>query len=99
MNDVRRRLSGLPGVGPWTVNTVAMVALGDPDAVSVGDYWLKHIVSYALTAEPRGSDERMLELLEPWRGRQRARVPPAHARRAAAARFGPRLPLRDLAAH
>ena len=98
-HDVRRRLSALPGIGPWTVNTVAMVALGDPDAVSVGDYWLKHIVSYALAAEPRGSDERMLELLEPWRG-QRGRVcrlimcgaPPLP-------RFGPRLPLRNLAAH
>jgi 3-methyladenine DNA glycosylase/8-oxoguanine DNA glycosylase len=97
--DVRRRLSALPGVGPWTLNEVAMAALGDPDAVSVGDYWLKHIVSYALTGEPRGSDERMLELLEPWRG-QRGRV--CRLLRAggpALPRFGPRLSLRDLAAH
>lgn len=97
--ETRRRLSALPGVGPWTVNSVAMLALGDPDAVSVGDYWLKHIVSYALTGEPRGTDERMLELLEPWQG-QRGRIcrllmhgaPPLP-------RFGPRLPLRNLAAH
>ena len=76
-----------------------MVALGDADAVDVGDYWLKHVVSHALTGEPRGTDERMLELLEPWRG-QRGRVcrlllhgaPPLP-------RFGPRLPFRNLAAH
>jgi len=33
----RRRLAALPGVGPWTVETIAMRALGDPDAFPVGD--------------------------------------------------------------
>lgn len=28
----RQRLSEIPGVGPWTVETIAMRALGDPDA-------------------------------------------------------------------
>jgi AraC family transcriptional regulator of adaptative response / DNA-3-methyladenine glycosylase II len=28
----RARLSALPGIGPWTVETIAMRALGDPDA-------------------------------------------------------------------
>ena len=99
LDEVRRRLSALPGVGPWTVNNVAMLALGDPDAVSVGDYWLKHVVSYALTGEPRGTDERMLELLEPWKG-QRGRVCRLLLRGGPALpRFGPRLPLRNLAAH
>jgi len=95
--DARRRLSAFPGVGVWTVNSVAMLALGDADAVSVGDYWLKHIVSNALTGEPRGTDERMLELLEPWRG-QRGRVCRLlMAGGPSLPRFGPRLPLRQLA--
>jgi hypothetical protein len=34
---------------------------------------LPHLVSSALAGERRGSDERMLELLEPYRG-HRARV-------------------------
>jgi 3-methyladenine DNA glycosylase/8-oxoguanine DNA glycosylase len=99
LRDARHRLLMLPGIGPWTVNTVAMLALGDADAVSVGDYWLKHVVSFALAGEPRGTDERMLELLEPWSG-QRGRVcrlllsggprPP---------RFGPRNRLRKIAVH
>ena len=63
----RARLGLLTGVGPWTVAEVARVALGDADAVSVGDFHLKHLVSWALTREPRGTDERMLELLEPYR--------------------------------
>ena len=71
--DAHRRLQALPGVGPWTSAEVAIVALGDADAVSVGDFHLPHLVSYALTGEPRGSDERMLELLAPWPG-HRGRV-------------------------
>ncbi len=70
---VHRSLRSLRGVGPWTAAEVAAVALGDPDAVSVGDYHLPHQVAWALAGEARSDDERMLELLEPYRG-QRARV-------------------------
>ncbi|HEV8057846.1 MAG TPA: DNA-3-methyladenine glycosylase 2 family protein [Actinomycetota bacterium] len=61
------RLSSLHGIGPWSVAEVARIALGDADAVSVGDYHVPNIVAWALAREPRGSDERMLELLEPYR--------------------------------
>jgi 3-methyladenine DNA glycosylase/8-oxoguanine DNA glycosylase len=61
------RLSLLPGIGAWSVAEIAQTALGDADAVSVGDYHLKNWVSWALAGEPRGSDDRMLELLEPFR--------------------------------
>jgi 3-methyladenine DNA glycosylase/8-oxoguanine DNA glycosylase len=93
----RQRLRALPGMGYWTAAEVAVVALGDPDAVSVGDYHLPHVVSWALAGEPRGTDERMLELLEPYRG-HRARV----LRLLTLAgigepRRGPRLALRDVA--
>lgn len=71
--DALARLRLVPGVGPWTAAEAARVAFGDPDAVSVGDYHLPSLVSYALSGEPRGDDSRMLELLEPYRG-QRARV-------------------------
>lgn len=71
--DAYRRLEAFPGVGPWSAAEVAVVALGDADAVSVGDFHLPHQVSWALAGERRGSDERMLELLEPFRG-HRARV-------------------------
>ena len=36
-DETRRRLSALPGLGPWTVETIAMRALGDPDAFLKGD--------------------------------------------------------------
>jgi 3-methyladenine DNA glycosylase/8-oxoguanine DNA glycosylase len=67
------RLTSVPGIGPWTAAEVTVRALGDPDAVSVGDFHLPNLVAWALAREPRGDDARMLELLEPWRG-ERARV-------------------------
>ena len=71
--DAYARLTAVPGIGPWTAAEVGVRALGDADAVSVGDFHLPNLVAYALAGEPRGNDARMLELLEPYRG-QRARV-------------------------
>jgi 3-methyladenine DNA glycosylase/8-oxoguanine DNA glycosylase len=70
LDDARARLTALPGLGPWTAAEVAVRALGDPDAVSVGDFHLKNLVSWALAGEPRGTDDRMLELLAPYEGRR-----------------------------
>jgi 3-methyladenine DNA glycosylase/8-oxoguanine DNA glycosylase len=67
------RLSSLPGIGAWTAAEAIRLSFGDPDAVSVGDYHLPGLVCWALAGEADGSDERMLELLEPYAG-QRARV-------------------------
>jgi 3-methyladenine DNA glycosylase/8-oxoguanine DNA glycosylase len=90
-----RRMLALLGVGPWTVAEVRARAYGDPDAVSVGDYHLKNIVAYALTGEPRATDERMLELLEPFRG-HRGRVCALLTRAGIGApRYGPRAPIRS----
>lgn len=96
--DAYRRLRAMPGIGPWTAAEVAVRALGDADAVSVGDFHLPNLVAFCLAGEIRGNDARMLELLEPWRG-HRARVvrllelsglrPPA---------FGPRYAPRSIAA-
>jgi 3-methyladenine DNA glycosylase/8-oxoguanine DNA glycosylase len=69
----RALLKSIPGVGPWTAGCVTMLALGDPDAVILGDYHIPHIVSWVLAGEPRGDDVRMLELLRPYKG-QRGRV-------------------------
>lgn len=106
--DARRieRLAALPadragtylrrfrGVGPWTVAETMVVTHGDPDAVSVGDHHLKHVVVWHLTGRPRGTDEEMLALLEQFRP-HRARVVRLLEAEGGAPRFGPRMPLRD----
>jgi len=63
-----RRLRAVRGIGLWTSAIVRAGACGDADAVPVGDFHIAHHVCHALTGTPRGSDERMLELLEPYRG-------------------------------
>jgi 3-methyladenine DNA glycosylase/8-oxoguanine DNA glycosylase len=71
--ELAAKLTLLPGIGQWTIGSVLASAVGDPDAVAVGDFHLKNWVSYALDGRPRGTDERMLELLAPYAG-QRGRV-------------------------
>ncbi|MFP5319017.1 MAG: DNA-3-methyladenine glycosylase family protein [Acidimicrobiia bacterium] len=91
-----RRITALPGVGAWTAAEVGMVAFGDADAVSVGDYHLPHHVAWALAGEPRADDARMLELLEPYRGHRGRVVRLIMAGGPSPPRYGPRLPLKQI---
>ena len=88
-------LHRIPGIGPWTSASALAVVRGDPDAVPVGDFHLPNTVAWALAGEPRGTDERMLELLAPYEG-QRGRVVRLLERYAGRApAYGPRLAPRD----
>lgn len=94
--DASARLVAVPGIGPWTAAEVAVRALGDEDAVSVGDFHLPNLVAFALAGEPRGDDSRMLQLLEHYRG-QRARVIRLlELSGIRTPRYGPRLSLRRI---
>ncbi len=63
----QRRLRAVPGIGAWTAAEVAQRALGDADAVSVGDFHLCSSVGVALTGHPV-DDDGMLELMAPYAG-------------------------------
>ncbi len=90
------RLEAFRGVGAWTSAVTMSAAMGDPDAVLVGDFHMKNIVSYALAGEPRGTDARMVELLEPYAG-QRGRVVELLLRDGwSAPKFGPRQPIQSM---
>jgi 3-methyladenine DNA glycosylase/8-oxoguanine DNA glycosylase len=91
------RLRSLPGVGAWTAAEVALRALGDADAVSVGDFHIPNTVAWALAGEPRASDARMLELLEPYRGQRGRVIRLLEAAGVAAPRYGPRMAPRAIA--
>ena len=91
-----RRLDAFPGIGPWTAAKVALVALGDADAVPVGDYHLPHTVGYALEGTPRSSDERMLQLLDPYRGHRARVIRLLTISGIGAPRFGPKRQLRNI---
>ncbi len=90
-------LRAIPGIGPWTAAEVGIRAFGDPDAVSVGDFHIPNMVAWALAGEPRGTDERMLELLEPYRGQRGRVIRLLELAGTKAPRYGPRLAPRRIA--
>jgi 3-methyladenine DNA glycosylase/8-oxoguanine DNA glycosylase len=90
-------LRAVPGIGPWTAAEVGIRAFGDPDAVSVGDFHVPNMVAWALAGEPRGTDERMLELLEPYRGQRGRVIRLLELAGTKAPRYGPRLAHRQIA--
>ena len=67
LDEADRRLRTIPGIGVWTSAEVRARALGDPDAVSFGDYHVAKDIGWALTGEP--VDDAGLEvLLRPYAG-------------------------------
>jgi 3-methyladenine DNA glycosylase/8-oxoguanine DNA glycosylase len=103
------RMTAIPGIGPWTAAEVTRKVFGDPDAVSVGDYHTPHTVAWALAGEVRAgsregapgvlspADQRMLELLEPFRGHRGRVCVLLELAGHGAPRFGPRMPIRSFA--
>ena len=59
---VRAQLLGLPGIGPWTTEYVAMRALRDPDAFLPTDLGVRHALQ-GLGRDPAAATA----LAEPWR--------------------------------
>jgi 3-methyladenine DNA glycosylase/8-oxoguanine DNA glycosylase len=95
--ELRRMLDLIPGVGVYTVAITMGSALGDPDALAVGDYHLKNIVAYAFSGRSRGTDDEMVSTLAPYAG-QRARVVSLlQAAGWSAPKFGPRRAIAPIA--
>ncbi|HEV1996539.1 MAG TPA: DNA-3-methyladenine glycosylase 2 family protein [Candidatus Dormibacteraeota bacterium] len=97
--EARSRLEAQPGLGPWSAAEITIVALGDADAVSVGDFHLPNMVCHALAGAPRGDDATMLELLEPYRGHRGRVIRLLMSAGIRAPRYGPRLALRHMERH
>lgn len=93
--EAQRRLQVVPGIGVWTAAEVAQRALGDADALSVGDYHLSQVVGWALVGRPL-DDDAMVELLEPWRPHRYRVVRLLEVGGPPTPRFGPRLAIQDL---
>jgi 3-methyladenine DNA glycosylase/8-oxoguanine DNA glycosylase len=90
-----RHLEAIPGVGAWTVAKTLSVSHGDPDQVEVGDFHLKHMVVHHMTGRARGTDDEMLELLEPFRP-HRGRVTRLLHTLGHEPSFGPRVAPKDI---
>jgi DNA-3-methyladenine glycosylase II len=69
-DKVIRRLTSLPGVGPWTAEIYAMFALGRADAFAPGDLALQEAARdlFALDARPSDKVLRAMSVAwSPWR--------------------------------
>ncbi len=88
-------LTSYRGISLWTSAKTLEVSHGDPDQVAVGDFHFKHMVVHHLTGRDRGTDEEMLELLEPFRP-HRGRVIRLLHELGHEPSFGPRLAPRDI---
>jgi AraC family transcriptional regulator, regulatory protein of adaptative response / DNA-3-methyladenine glycosylase II len=63
----RAQLAALPGVGPWTVETIAMRGLGDPDAFVPTDMGIRHAAeALGLPTTPAALTDRSATW-RPWR--------------------------------
>lgn len=96
-HEAHTRLTAVRGIGEWTAAMVMGAALGDADAVPVGDYHVPNMVAWALAGEPRGTDVRMLELLEPFAGHRRRVLVMLKSAGIHAPRYGPKTAPRDFA--
>jgi endonuclease III len=94
--EAHARLLRTAGVGPWTAAEVALVALGDPDAVPVGDVHLPANITYALTGVAVDDDDAMLEVLEPFAGQRGRVIALVNSAGIHAPRHGPRYAPRDI---
>jgi 3-methyladenine DNA glycosylase/8-oxoguanine DNA glycosylase len=93
------RLRAVPGVGAWTSAEVRQRALGDADAVSVGDAHVPRLVTFALTGEVSDTDDDMLRALEPYRGHRFRVQRLLELSGVRAPRFGPRYAPHDFRSH
>lgn len=94
--QAREALMSLPGVGEWIAAETAQRALGDADAVSVGDYHIPKMIGWTLLGRPV-DDAGMLELLEPMRPHRQRVVRLLEASGLAyEPRRGPRLPVQQI---
>jgi AraC family transcriptional regulator, regulatory protein of adaptative response / DNA-3-methyladenine glycosylase II len=63
----RHQLAELPGIGPWTIEMIAMRALGDPDAFPVSDLGVRRAAADAGIAAASSALTRHAERWRPWR--------------------------------
>ena len=92
--EASRRLRAIPGIGVWTAAEIMQRAIGDPAAVSVGDYNLPKAVGWALAGRVV-DDEGMLELLAPYAGHRYRVTRLVEFSGIRPPRRGPRLAVRD----
>ena len=66
-HEARLRLAAIPGIGPWTVETIAMRALGDPDAFPASDLGIRAAARAAGVPDGAAALTARAAAWRPWR--------------------------------
>jgi DNA-3-methyladenine glycosylase II len=66
-DEILSLLTAIPGVGPWTVHGMLIVALDRADVVMPGDLALRKAIKRSYQLDHLPSQEEVLQLAEPWR--------------------------------
>ncbi|WP_342643767.1 DNA-3-methyladenine glycosylase family protein [Rhodoligotrophos ferricapiens] len=66
-DHIRRQLTSVPGIGPWTAEVYLLACLGRPDAWPAGDLALQVATQAGLGLATRPDARAMIRLAECWR--------------------------------
>jgi len=66
-HEARQRLAAIPGIGPWTIETIAMRALGDPDAFPASDLGVRAGARQAALPDEARALTARAAAWRPWR--------------------------------
>jgi len=65
--ELMAELTGIPGIGPWTVQGALIIALGREDVVLPGDLALRKAVRAAYELDHLPSQQEVLAIADSWR--------------------------------
>lgn len=65
--DVEARLTVIPGIGPWTVHGLLIIAFDRPDVVLPGDLALRKVIQRSYRLDHLPSQDEVLRIAEAWR--------------------------------
>lgn len=66
-DEIEARLVEIPGIGPWTVHGLLIIALGRDDVVLPGDLALRKSIQRAYRLDHLPSPDEVLVIAAPWR--------------------------------
>ncbi len=65
--EIETRLTAIPGIGPWTVHGMLIIALDRPDVVLPGDLALRKVMQRAYGLDHLPTQDEVRTIAAPWR--------------------------------
>jgi len=66
-DEVESRLTAIPGIGPWTVHGMLIIAFDRPDVVLPGDLALRKAIGRAYALDDLPTPQEVVAIAEAWR--------------------------------